>query len=527
MHKHALIIGIDQYKDAQINELRCAENDAYDMADLLRRQCGFVQVECLCGNDATFDRTVTALDTLGHGLCPEDLLLLFFSGHGYEDSQHGHMLLLYDTLRRTLATLPNNVLHVQRLEKHLTRNFRGHFLFLLDACRSNLDRAKSAVAPTLGEVAARDISTLSKGASSLDIRVLCACKPGQQSFELAEEKHGAFTLAFTRVARSRLDRGEAVAIAGDFVEEMETELSDLLAAHGFAERQQPWLKGGADKLILVPGSNLRKRPRAKSRQVEQPKLTTEPSATQIASTIHRHEPGKTKDIPLGGSGIRPLELVYIPAGAFIRRAGSEKGDASGREVILTRGFWMGSAPVTQAQWYQVMEFKPSHFKGDPDLPVEWVNWIECQRFMQTLSDMVGPDGQFRLPTEAEWEYACRAGTNTKYYFGDESERAHLTDYAWYASNSGGHTHPVMEKAPNAWGLHDITGNVFEWCLDWYGSYDSETCTDPQGPANGRQRVLRGGSWNKGEAECSSHYRAKADPGEQQPDIGLRVVLPEM
>ena len=159
------------------------------------------------------------------------------------------------------------------------------------------------------------------------------------------------------------------------------------------------------------------------------------------------------------------------------------------EVTITKPFYMGKYVVTQEQYEAIMGNNPSHFKGAQN-PVEMVSWDDAQAFCQKLSKKSGKT--VRLPTEAEWEYACRAGTSTKYYSGDSEED--LKRVAWYEANSNDTTHPVGQKEPNKFGLYDMHGNVWQWCQDWYGDYTANEVADPQGPAQGASRVLRGGSW---------------------------------
>ena len=187
-----------------------------------------------------------------------------------------------------------------------------------------------------------------------------------------------------------------------------------------------------------------------------------------------------------------MEFVTIPAGKFMM--GWSPGDKSynsdypRHEVTITKGFELGQYEVTQGQWVKVMGKNPSHFKGDDRLPVEKVNWNDAQAFIAKLNAL-DDSYRYRLPTEAEWEYAARGGTTGPYY-GD------LDVIAWYYSNSGGKTHPVGQKQPNEYGLYDMLGNVWEWCSDWYGKgyYSVSPAADPQGPSSGLRRVLRGGSW---------------------------------
>lgn len=166
---------------------------------------------------------------------------------------------------------------------------------------------------------------------------------------------------------------------------------------------------------------------------------------------------------------------------------------------------------------------PSHFKGD-NLPVERVSWNDCQAFIQKLNRMALGVGIFRLPTEAEWEYACRAGTTTQFYWGDDPNYSQIGDYAWYWDNSGIRTHEVGLKLPNAWGLYDMSGNVWEWCQDWWSSlYPSGDQVDPTGEESGSYRVLRGGDWGYYSPwNCRSAYRGRYDPGSRGDDGGFRL-----
>ncbi len=197
-----------------------------------------------------------------------------------------------------------------------------------------------------------------------------------------------------------------------------------------------------------------------------------------------------------GKGVR-LELVHIPAGEFMMGSpATEKGryDDEGpqHKVKIARPFAMGKYPITQAQYEAIMGKNPSHFKG-AQRPVETVSWDECNEFRKRLSERLGVE--FKLPSEAQWEYACRAGTTTAYSFGDEASQ--LGNYAWYTENSGEKTHPVGEKKPNAWGLYDMHGNVWEWCEDlWHSNYEGAPTDGSAWMSGGTsdERPLRGGSW---------------------------------
>ncbi len=203
---------------------------------------------------------------------------------------------------------------------------------------------------------------------------------------------------------------------------------------------------------------------------------------------------------------------------------SEKGryhDETQHRVTLTRGFWMGETEVTQGLWKEIMGSNPSYFKSGDTYPVESVSWDDCQKFIEKLNARsdVKPTGlRFALPTEAQWEYACRAGTT-----GDYGGTGRLDDMGWYDGNSGNQTHPVGQKEPNAWNLRDMHGNVREWCQDWYGNYPTGAVTDPTGPASGVLRVLRGGSYWRYARSCRSAYRNGSWPASRGRSRGLRLL----
>lgn len=192
-----------------------------------------------------------------------------------------------------------------------------------------------------------------------------------------------------------------------------------------------------------------------------------------------------------------FEFCPIPAGMF---------SMGSNEVKIDRDFYLGKYPVTQQQWEAVMGNNPSEFKGG-SLPVETVSWDDAQTFIQKLNFLSGKK-IYRLPTESEWEYACRAGSKLAYYYGDDESQ--LGEYAWYDRNSGQTTHPVGQKKPNEWGLYDMAGNVWEWMdSNWYGSSD---------------RAVRGGGWSADDWYCRSAYSAGASPENLGSSIGFRLVL---
>jgi formylglycine-generating enzyme required for sulfatase activity len=238
-----------------------------------------------------------------------------------------------------------------------------------------------------------------------------------------------------------------------------------------------------------------------------------------------------------------IEFVTIPAGSFVMGApngepGSTSSEKPQHEVIISKPFSMGKYEVTQAQWEIVMGSNPYTLDRSnpyynlpgmaeritrPEHPAT-VSWIDAQEFIKRLNEREG-HSRYRLPTEAEWEYAARAGTTTAYSFGDNSNE--LSRYAWFGEdfNSGG-THPVGQKIANPWGLYDIHGNVWEWVQDWYNqSYSSQSpSTDPSGPTTGSQHVVRGGSWHQTSGSWRSAFRKGYNPDYRGISIGFRVVM---
>ncbi len=225
-----------------------------------------------------------------------------------------------------------------------------------------------------------------------------------------------------------------------------------------------------------------------------------------------------------------MEFVLIPSGSFMMGAHEfEKGGKDEKprhKVTISKAFFIGRYEVTQEQWMAVMGSKPSKFQARKK-PVEQVSWDDVQEFIRKLNRKEGTD-RYRLPTEAEWEYAARAGSEDAYCYGDDPDAEQLHKYAWYDKNSGRKTKTVGKLKPNAWGLYDMHGNVWEWCQDLYDSeYDSEyyansPSTNPKGPSSGSYRVFRGGSWLNSAWECRSAHRYYYSPDARSYSRGFRL-----
>ena len=247
-------------------------------------------------------------------------------------------------------------------------------------------------------------------------------------------------------------------------------------------------------------------------------------------------PGKAMDSNLGNA--TKMKLILIQPGKFlmgcqVNEQGRNPQESPQHEVTISKPFYMGVHAVRQDEYESVMRSNPSRNKG-PNLPVDSVTWDDAMSFCKQLATKTGKN--VRLPTEAEWEYACRADSKTAYSFGDDSRD--LGAYGWFKDNSDAlpgdknafankMTHPVGGKKPNAWGLYDMHGNICQWCQDCFGKYTEEAAVDPQGPAEGKTRVMRGGSCNLSAGDCRSAFRIAYPPGRASGHVGgfgFRVVV---
>jgi formylglycine-generating enzyme required for sulfatase activity len=247
-------------------------------------------------------------------------------------------------------------------------------------------------------------------------------------------------------------------------------------------------------------------------------------------------PGSTMVVDVYGA---PLEMVWIPAGKFMMGSPESENARVGNEgprheVTISRGFWMSKYEITQAQWEKMPPGKNPSSVKNPGNPVESVSWESCRNFVDELNNRARGTNyhlEFRLPTEAQWEYACRAGTTTAFHYGDSLDATQANFDGNYPGGQGAKGEyrkkplPAGQFKPNAWGLYDMHGNVSEWCLDYgYGVYGNEAVTDPKGPKTGCVRVVRGGAWHNPGASCRSAFRNYNSVTTRTPFIGLRVVL---
>lgn len=254
---------------------------------------------------------------------------------------------------------------------------------------------------------------------------------------------------------------------------------------------------------------------------------TSPSKSNAGNSTYAQQPStvsnqqsQVREIDVNGV---KFKMVYVAGGTFTMGAtaeqvGYENDETPAHQVTLS-DYFIGETEVTQELWYAVMGNNPSYFTRSSRNPVEQVSWHDCQSFIQKLNQLTGL--RFRLPTEAEWEFAARGGNSSKGYKYSGSNR--IDDIAWYSGNSGNATHEVATCYPNELGIYDMSGNVWEWCSDWYGSYSSMVQTDPSGAGSGSCRVDRGGSWSSSARYCRVAFRSYCAPDGRNGNLGFRLV----
>ena len=295
----------------------------------------------------------------------------------------------------------------------------------------------------------------------------------------------------------------------------------------------------------VAGGQISRQKSQKSTQKSTPKSAPQttkrqnhqtPKSTPQTTKRQNHQTTKRPDNHQGSGGgsssrhipavIQNLiaNMVRVEGGTFTMGAKSEQGsdaydDEKPTHQVTLSSFSIGKYEVTQEEWQAVMGSNPSNFNG-AKYPVESVSWDDCQTFIRKLNQMTGKS--FRMPTEAEWEFAARGGNRSNHY--KYSGSNNLSSVAWYGDNSGSKTHPVGQKSPNELGLYDMSGNVWEWCADRYGDYTSSAQTNPKGPSNGSYRVHRGGSWSSGARLCRVSCRNYLTPSLSCNFLGLRLAL---
>ncbi len=498
----ALVIGVGNYADRYFNTLEAPETDAQAMAEKLKA-LGF---DVTLKLNATRREMLAVTDTFGETLAKrQGVGLFYFSGHGSlkADEPDPNFLIPTGTTISSREDLPQEAFNAQRVANRMKEAGNRLNLIFLDACRDN-------ALPSRSKDAAGGLSAM-RGASGL--MFFFATQPNQIAIEDSANKRSLFTHA---LLKNMATPGLSFM---DMMADVTAETEKLSAEEGKTFRQSPFMSGTlSGRFTFVPVSL----PRIPS-TTSPPAIAEKPTVVSSFGPDVELKAGATRLISLPGG--ERITLCYCPAGSFVMGSqASEEGRNSVTEaqvtVRLTEGFWMAQTECTQGQWEAISGINPSEVTGNKDLPVETVSWEDVQAYLEQLNEKAAlpPGWRFALPTEAQWEYACRAGTQSAFAFGDtlSSRLANFNYDRKKIVEVGGY------KA-NAWGLHDMHGNVDEWCSDRYSDLLSGG-TDPSGGSTGNYRMARGGCWRSEAASCRAASRGNLESDYADNSSGFRLAL---
>jgi formylglycine-generating enzyme required for sulfatase activity/uncharacterized caspase-like protein len=498
---HAVVIGCQNYR--HLTTLKTPKADANAVADVLEKQYGFT-VELLL--DKSRDEIMLALSGLRKTMTSEDdSLLIYYAGHGYLDktTDTGYWQPVDAEKDNPVKWIPS---------EDITRELKAlqikHILVVADSCYSgSLLRDSGTKLPS-------GISQDEWLKRMFQRRSRTALTSGGEEpvADGGSSGHSVFAWVFLEVLRGNREILDGDSLF-DRIKRPVALNADQTPHYGDIKKAGQDVEQGA--FLFVP------------KELQEGGIPEQPKSTADLSFLQRNGDSASPKMPKQGDTMTDpttgMELVYVPGDCFWRGSPeNEKGrdkDEGPVRVIRVDGFWMGKYEVTQEQWQKVMSANPFNFKKGDSYPVENVSWDDVQDFIKKLNSSTGKS--YRLPTEAEWEYACRAKGSGKYCGGDD-----LDAVAWYDKNSGSSIHAVGGKQANAFGLHDMSGNVWEWCADWYGKYyyASSPQSNPLGPESGSGRVIRGGSWYFSPRVVRSANRDGYAPDNRSFDLGFRLVL---
>lgn len=494
---HALVVGISDYTSWPM--LPGAKGDVEKVSRALEKN-GF-QVVRKVNLDHTELETAFRAFILQYGLAPENRLLFYFAGHGYtlkntydpnDTTRWTGVIVARDaplpTTGEPTREFREKTLPIERFASMAREIQSRHALFIFDSCFSGA-RGFSTFLPNADDL----VQGITLKTADYVRQFISSGSADQPVLD-----DSPFRKYFIQALEGEADRNHDSFVTGS---ELGVFLQDKVM--GDTAKQQTPQSGKSNDPNLNKGEFLF--PLAL------------PTATGCVATPL--PPNITSPV-VNNLG---MEFVAIPAAEL--RMGADEGppSRSSHQVTISQPFYIGKYEVTQAQWSAVMGTNPSQFTGDPRLPVENVSWKDVQAFLRQLNAREGTT-RYRLPTEAEWEHAARSCVATTYPFGDDANQ--LARYAWAETNAGGRTHAVGQLLPNRWGLHDMLGNVWEWCQDWYGEYPVTAVANPQGAPEGAFRVYRGCGWLRGESPryCHPATRHGARPNFAHPSLGFRVVM---
>ncbi len=529
--KYALLVGVKDYDTAVLTPLQYSEDDVLAMGRSLEKH-GFdvismtSQARLPAHKPGSAKKILALVDGRLKGLTGDDTIVLALSGHGLQFKDDPA---LPDGSKETYFCPEeadpkdrSSLLPISTLLAKLGESPAGRKLVIIDACRNEVAaKGNKAVEQEL-EPAGVNPRTVPKGTL-----VLFSCASREKSFEFPDVKHGAFcyhVLKYLdgeadplRYPNDRLSVTELAAYASRETRDLVFRKLAKDQTPELINRGTDWSLGGIRVLPppLFDATHARTSAEAKAAQ--------EAWAKHLKTTVEVEN-------SIG------MKLVLIPPGEYLCGSPDSDKDAYDNEkpqhrVRITKEFYLGMHEVTQGEWKAVMFTAPwlgePYVKTGKDYPATYVSWDDAQEFCRKLSDKDGRT--YRLPTEAEWEYAARGGTTTRFSFGDDEVK--LSEYAWYGKNAYDvderYAHQVGLKKANPFGLYDMHGNVYEWCSDWYdekeyAKHAGRTVQDPQGPQSGSSRVFRGGSWSDGPLSVRSAYRFRGAPVYRFSYLGFRV-----
>lgn len=544
MKRVALFVGINDYEDPMINDLKCARNDARLLWSSKTFK-DYDQAELLTDDEASPAGIISKIENLSRSLEKDDVFVFYFSGHGCEVGAEHHLL----TSRTKSALIANGYETVTlSMIKNVSGKVKGlKRLFILDCCRSEVQVTKGigAGCPNSRGVAFAKVTNRDDNTALIPPVILSSCSTGQYSYEDTTRGNGYFTMALVETLN------EPLRSLSDFQEKLDRKIASYelpgpqnVCWNGSLAGDLPFVNwcssARAAKGIVSSAENQELLElRRKVAELEAAAGKTPSAQTQTAGAApDAGTPSAQKDIPMSFmlAFNQSIDLVRIAPGTFMMGSPeSEDGrddDEKQHEVSLKDPFWLSETPVTQKQWKSLMGRNPSRFAGD-DLPVVNVSWDDAVKFCKKLNDkfkkMLPGGFHFALPTEAQWEYACRAGASTAFCYGDASDMEKMNcngDYPCGGGEPGKNMKkamPVKHYPANTWGIFSMHGNVFEWCRDVYEENYAQNPESLRGN-NGITRVIRGGSWDTGAAYCRAARRDYASPDDQYDFVGFRVAL---
>ncbi len=544
----ALVVGNEQYNKGPLSN---AVNDATDLATTLQR-VGFTVTPLF---NATRRQMQEAIDALRRDLRPEDVGLFYFAGHGMQVKGENYLIPV-DARLESEADVPYDTVPAGLVVDKMAEAGNTLNLVILDACRNNpyTRQWRSAGQQGLASMQAsiRGDKEMLIAYSTAPGDLAADGRDGNSPYTKhlvehlqtpglpVEEVFKRVRAAVVQETAGKQRPWESVSLTGDFrfVDAAASALpvSDSTEQRRLAEQVQR-LNAQVQQLsaqIQRPLGEQAEGARTPEIVPKRPPLPALPSSEDggppglepTGPTPPLETPGTHQKVAaLVAPPVAPpvafpmwrnsldMEFVLLPEGDV--QMGTHDGKP-GQTVRLSRPFYLGKYEVTQAQWQAVMGTNPSRFTGHPQRPVERVSWDDVQEFLRRLNAREGGTS-YRLPTEAEWDYAAEAGILTSYSFGDDA--AALEQYAWYGANASQRAHPVGQKLPNAWGLHDMHGNVWEWVSQG----TTAAAADPAGPDVGSHQVFLGGSWGTSAEYCQVGSRVTADPGYHDGDLGFRLL----